>query len=137
MALTITAANVLPATGYQHVGSYVAGENLTPFVPVYVNSSDGKVYKCDANDNTKLVMVGVTMNTATLGQKVVVGAGKIDVGAILTKGLYYVVSATAGLVMETADLVEDDYIVQVGFAMTTSIMNVIPVNWGVQTPAAP
>lgn len=135
MALSITAGSVLPASGYIRAGTYVAGESLTPFMPVYVSTSDGKVYKCDANDATKLAMIGVTMHTATTGQKVVIGAGIITVGAIVTVGKYYVCSPTAGSVMEVTDLANGDYVVQVGMGMTSTTIKVVPVNWGVVTPA--
>lgn len=139
-ALSIVAASVVPATGYEDVGEYIAGEAVTPFMPVYQSTettafANGVVYKCDSNvaSNAKGAILGVTMATAAIGQPVPIGKGKITVGSIAAAGLLYHVANTAsGEVIPSADLASGDYVVQVGIGISSTVIDVQPKNWGIQ-----
>lgn len=140
-ALSITAASVVPATGYDEVGVFIAGEALTPFMPVYrsgdttVPGTSGVVAKCDSNfaANAKGGIIGVTMATAAAGQPIVIGKGKITVGSIATTGsLYYVANTASGEVIPSGDLASGDYVIQVGIGQSTTVIDVQPKNWGIQ-----
>lgn len=130
--LSITDSAILPdSTGYEDVGTYVAGEAITPGLPIYLDSSN-VAYIADANAVAKIGVIGLSMNTAATGQKVAVGKGRIAFGAIITAGVIYTLSNAVGGIRPCTDAASSgDYAVEIGCGASTTVMIVQPKSWGV------
>lgn len=130
--LVITAANVVPgATAKTRAGT--AGAAVTPGQPLY-EAADGKWYPADCDSATAAARspLGLALNTAAAGQPVdVVRGGPVILGAVLTAGVGYYLSATAGGICPVADLASGDYPVFLGFAISASVLDVTIVEAGV------
>jgi hypothetical protein len=111
----------------------IAGATVTAGQPVYRDGSDsGKLKPADANASAAAsAAIGIAMHGALSGQnlRVCVG-GEINMGAILTAGIIYVVGATAGEINPAGDLTSGWYTNILGWARTTSIFRVKPINTG-------
>lgn len=119
--LTITAANVIPVTGYTYIDG-VAGETVTRGMVVYLKAADSRYWKSQ-HDGTaaESTAVGVALNDAGAGQPIrIMTSGSLGLGAILTVGVVYCVGATAGSICVDADVGSADYKTIVGVASTTS-----------------
>ena len=94
--------------------SGIAGEAITAGQPVYISSTDGKLYRADADDTAaKAAAVGIATSTAERAGGIISYAppgANIDVGATTTQGEVYCVSAAVGAIAPVADLVTDDYV---------------------------
>lgn len=119
--LTITAANVVPATGYQFTDG-VAGETITRGQTVYLKASDSRWWKSQADGTSaESTVIGIALQDAGAGQPLrVQTGGDLGVGAILTVGQVYVVSATAGGIAPYSDLASTNYVSILGVASSTS-----------------
>lgn len=121
--LSQTAANVaLGGSGVQ-VKVVQVGEGVTQGQPGYL-STDGKYYQADANlsaTTARAVCIFLTP-ASTDGYAVIVDGGgrTINLGATLTVGETYVVSATKGAICPIADLTTGDYPCIIGTAISTS-----------------
>jgi len=119
--ITVTATEVELVSG--NAASYTAGETITAGMPLYLSSwTDNRVYKADNNtgDSRKVELVGIALHAATAGQPIIVQtSGVIDIGATLTLGETYVVSATAGGIAPIADL-SSSYVSHIGIATDTT-----------------
>lgn len=127
--VTITDANTSPSVTTGFVVATVPvqiGEAVTTkMTPLYFNSADSKYYKCDSTDSAKYKAVAFSWDTGSTDDYIiVVTAGKVELGAILTKGRTYVVSSTAGLIMLDSSLTTNDYSYRVGTADSTSVLNI-------------
>jgi hypothetical protein len=134
--LTITAANVVPVTGYGF-SDMIAGEAVTRGQPVYENAADSdKAYVADANTLAKITVKGIALNDAAASQPVrVLISGSLGFGAILTVGKIYCNSATAGSICPSADLTTGDYVSILGVATTTGNLKVQILNSSALIPA--
>lgn len=104
--LTITASSVVASSGAV-TSTGTAGATITAGQPLYMDSSDSNKLKlADANaSSATATCVGVSLHAALSGQPITyITAGSYTVGASLTAGLVYVVSATAGGIAPAADL---------------------------------
>lgn len=80
-----------------------AGEALSARDACYISTSNGKVYKCDADDETKIEFVGFAQEAATTNGAVnLVHNGHLGGFSSLTIGAAYYLSGTAGAITETA-----------------------------------
>lgn len=105
-----------------------AGATVTAGQPVYVDAADGNSLKpADANASaTTAAAVGIALHAALDGQPLeYITAGPLALGAILTQGLWYVVSATAGGICPTADLASTHFSTLLGYAHSTSVLVVV------------
>lgn len=120
--LSQTPANV--KSGTNAVTSLVtAGEAITQGQPVYLSTADGKWYKADANDSAKYNATGVALTPASTNEQFVVQTGgQMNLGATLTTGSVYVVSATAGAIAPVADITTGWYPCIVGISISTSVV---------------
>lgn len=107
----------------------IAGETITAGQALYLNSTDGKVYKADADDAsiTKAVVVGIAMNGAAAGQPVSYQmGGDVNFGsAIFTVGLIYTLSTTPGGICPSVDITTSPTgksMVVLGVARSTSVL---------------
>lgn len=130
--LAITAASIVAGTvsGFNPIVQVTsAGEALTQGQAVYRLSSDGKLYRADANaSSTAAAAVGVMMNAALTDQPAqYMSSGPLQFGGILTRGTWYVCSTTAGGICPTSDLASGSYSSLLGYAYSTMTM-VVGVN---------
>jgi len=133
--LSQTAANV--ALGSQSTRTRVvqAGEAITQGQPLYLKASDGKYYKADANLSAEAAKgVGIAMTPASTNGYLVMqegSGGSVNLGATLTVGETYTVSATAGAICPIADLTTGDYPCILGIATTTALIQTLFAYTGV------
>lgn len=96
-----------------------AGEALSVRDAVYISSSDGKAYKCDADDATKVRFAGFAQEAAALNAAVnVICYGPATGFSGLTIGARYFVSGTAGSITATAPAI----VRVVGIAVSASVI---------------
>jgi len=99
----------------------VAGENLTANDAVYISTSDGKAYKCDADDATKTRFAGFVQETVLMNANATIRCHGIMRGFVgLTAGAKYYLSGTAGAISSSAGTYE----VGVGIALTTTVIRI-------------
>lgn len=125
--LTITPANITEGviTGQSLItAATLAGESITAGQSVYKLSSDGKLYRADANaSSTAAAAVGVAMHAALTNQPLKYAqSGPLNFGAILTAGSWYVQSTTAGGIAAMSDLASGAYSTLIGYGYTTGTM---------------
>lgn len=134
--LTITAANVV-ASSTAKVEHGTAGATITAGKVVYLDTAaTGKWKLADADEDTAIergsAKVGVALNGASDGQPVTVALeGDITIGATMTAGSAYYLSATPGGICPVADLATGDYYTLLGSAKSTSVLALKPQYTGV------
>jgi hypothetical protein len=120
--LSQTAASVsLTNAGGARVEQGVAGEAITQGQPVYLLSTDSKHYQCDADlTAVEAACVGIALTPAATDEYFLIAktGSTIDLGATLTVGQTYVVSATKGAVAPIGDLTTGAYPTILGVATT-------------------
>ena len=126
--LTITAANVL-AGANSVVESGVAGATITQGNTLYFDTTTNKWKLADNDDATVLVRMsgkgGIALNAASDGQPLsVLRAGNVVIGATLTAGTAYYLSANPGKICPVGDLVTGKTVVLIGIATSTTNLNV-------------
>lgn len=131
-ALTITAANItlISAPSGGVLDGQLAAGVTTPGQSIYLADAgnwglaqgDGTDVEAGAND------LGLSLSGASVaGQRISVArAGCIvGFGAILTKGLFYIIGDTAGAIYPSADAGSGDKVTLIGQAISTSQMLLI------------
>ncbi len=121
--LTITAANVGAVTGYRSV-PVIYGAAVAHGEPVYKKSSDSKYYPADAATNPEAIGIALTPGFAADDVGIILTAGPLYLGAILTAGEHYVVSATAGKIAPRGDLIATNTLTSLGIALSTTVLDV-------------
>lgn len=130
--LTITATSVVPQPGAT-IRSATAAAAITAGQILYLNSS-GLAALADANASASSEVVGMAVCNAAAGQTVsYISAGPCAMGTILTAGVIYVLSSTAGGLCPAADLGSTEYTSIVGVATSTSVLSVKINNSGALT----
>lgn len=127
--IVITAASVLKGSdALTEQGT--AGETITAGQAVYLDSADGKLKLSDNNATGKKTVRGIALHGAANGQPLMIQrAGDITIGASVTAGSRYYLSATAGGIMPEADLASGMDVVLIGLARSASVLAV-----DIQTP---
>lgn len=124
--LTITASDVLEGSG-AGVGNGIAGATIAAGEVVYEDAADSaKLKLADANTSSATAAVkGIAINSAAAGQRVsYVKSGPTTLGAVLTVGKVYVLSATAGKIAPVADLASGWRTSILGVAKSTTSLDV-------------
>lgn len=120
--LSITAANVKLISGPTE--QMTAGASLTAAQIVVEDASTNKAALADNDHATAALrsIRGLTLHAALTDQPVTVAknGAVVDLGAILTAGVEYYLSGTAGGICPRADVTTGDDPVRVGMALTTS-----------------
>lgn len=106
-------------------GIYLAGEDITAWQPVYINTSDYKLYKADATTDTKCLIYGFAYETKTTGNAIKVTLPwSINTSVSgLTQGSEYYLTNTAGTISTTPWT----NVTAIGYALTTTKILVYPV----------
>ncbi len=118
--LTVTATSVVTVSGT--VSSKTAGETIAAGEAVYVKSTDGKLWKMQADGTAEESGVGVEFGIALSGGAVNQPVffqidGSLTLGGATTaKTTAYVLSALAGKICPQADLVSTNKITYLGYA---------------------
>lgn len=131
--LTITAANVVPAAT-AIFDRQNAGATITAGQSLYSDATDSNKMKlADANASASTAAaIGISVHAALAGQPIsYITGGDLGLGAILTAGLIYVVSATAGAIAPAADLASGWYTTILGYATSTSNLRMALKSTGV------
>lgn len=125
--ITVTAANV-GVKGAAQLEVVQVGEAVTQGQPGYQLASDLKYYKADANASAASAAAkGVFLTAAALdGYAVLARSGSINLGATLTVGESYFVSATAGGIAPAGDVTTGWYPRFLGQAISTSELTLAP-----------
>lgn len=135
--LTITVASVLPPVSNSQAESGIAGEALLRG-QVAVLKADNKWWKAGATSaelagnaegstRIRIVLGDVAANQTVLLLK---PGQKYTVGATLSLGKLYVISATSGLICLNTDLVTGNYFTPLGYPASTTELNFNPDSTG-------
>ena len=133
--LVITASAVLAGSNaIKEAGT--AGATITAGQVVYKDADDGKYKLADADAATaeERTARGIALNGASDGQPLtVIRSGDLTMNAVLTAGVDYYLSPTAGGICPQADLLTGDYVVALGYAESTTVLAVQIQYTGVAT----
>lgn len=135
--LSITPADVISQSGSVRENG-TGGATITAGNVVYKDSADSEYKLADADSTTAALRSprGIALNGCADGQPLQIHReGDINLGAVLTEGVSYYLSATAGGICPYDDLVAGDYPVFIGIAKSTSILSVKFAESGVELPA--
>lgn len=122
--ITVTPANVVAGTNAtRDIGT--AGETIVAGKAVFLNATTNKWMLSDNNGTGTRQVNGIALNGASLNQPVsVLKAGDVTIGAALTAGLDYWLSATAGGICPRADLATGMDTILIGIAKNTTVLGV-------------
>ena len=123
--LVITATSVVAGSGASTTNG-AAGETITAGQAVY-KAASGLWLKADNNAGTEIARQaqGIALNGAAINQPVrVLTGGLLTLGATMTAGVAYYLSDTPGGICPVADVGAAEYVVQIGIATTTAIIDV-------------
>jgi hypothetical protein len=131
--LAITATLVIPSAGAGIKTKQVIGETLTTGELVYIKPADKKCWLALCGGNSDQINVaGVTLNGGSAGQQLQYQyTGDVTIGATLTIGVEYYLSAAAGKICPRADLVSGNNVIRVGFGKTAAVLTLDIKNMGV------
>lgn len=111
--LSITSTSVVPGSN-AIIRDAVAGAAITAGQVVYKSASDGKLYLADADSGTAAIRdaVGIAINSGAAGARVnyVIEDDDLTIGATVSNGAVYVLSATAGGLAPLADATTGWYV---------------------------
>jgi hypothetical protein len=110
----------------------IAGVDLVAGDAVYQDNTDGKLKKATANTAVGSQLAGYVVNSATTGNPAIVAlpGAVVTFNAVLTKGVTYYLSATAGKTAPFADLTSGKYVTLACAALSTTQAQVLsnPLN---------
>lgn len=132
--LSITDTSVVPDTGFKAV-SIVLGEAGTAGMPVYRLTSDQKAYKAECDNADHDDVAGILLANGGAGQVVpMMYDGDLTIGAAVTMGGLYLLSATAGKIMPASDLASTNYLTVLFFAISATKVRLMLRTTGLQKP---
>lgn len=135
--VSITSANVKPASELVKTKAVTLGETLVAGDYVYYKTSDQRYWKSDSDAADTANARGVILVGGSAGEiGTIAEQGPITYGAVLTAGTVYVLSSNAGKICAISDgnHATGDYITIVGVASSTSVMTFRPYVSGVAKP---
>jgi hypothetical protein len=125
--LSITATSVLAGTGHVKENG-TAGAAVTAGQAVYKDASDAGKFKladCDSATAAVRSPYGIALHASASGQPLtVLKSGPVTIGATVTAGVAYYLSATPGGICPVADLATGDYPVILGIATSASVIEI-------------
>lgn len=135
-ALTITVANIIPASGYSAESAYVAGATITRGQAVYLDAATNTWKLANAITSAATAGsagLGISLSDVVSGQPMLVMiSGTLAFGAILTNGGVYIAGGTAaGDIAPVADLTTTWRLSILGVANGTSNMIIRPWATGI------
>lgn len=136
--LSITAANIaFDATSPTSVALNKrgqVGEAVTEIMPVYFDSASTNKYKKATNaTSAESQVTHLTYDAGSTDDYVALfNGGQLNIGATLVAGTTYYLSDTAGKIVPLTGLASGDYVVRIGYAISTSIFVVDIKVYGTQ-----
>ena len=131
--ISITATSVLAAAdAITEAG--VLGAAATAGQVLYKDTSDGSWKLADNNGATAAIRTpqGIALNGGASGQPIkVLKSGNITLNEVLTAGVAYYLSDTAGGICAVADLSSGEYPSVIGIATSTTVLKVNITSSGV------
>jgi hypothetical protein len=134
--LVITATNVAMGSD-ANITTGKAGATVTAGQAVYKDPTTGKYLLSDANSATAAArnVDGIALNGGANNQPLTVQtSGPVTIGATVSVGVAYYLSNTPGGICPVADLASGSYPVLIGFATSSSVINVDIEKAGVALP---
>lgn len=130
--LSQTAANVVAQAGARINKSYKYGGTVTAGMPIYIDAADGKAKAADNNVTAALANAPfLALNSGSDNQPAdLLEDGDVNIGATLTVGETYIVSATAGAIAPVAD-VSTGFVTVLGVAISASLLRFKPIVSGI------
>ena len=125
--LSITATSVVAGGGAKTVEG-IAGAAITAGQVLYLDSTTNTYKLADNNSATAAARSpdGIALNGAATGQPVeVLTRGRVTIGATMTAGVAYYLSATAGGICPVADLTTGHYPTILGISVSTTVLDVL------------
>jgi len=132
--LSQTAANVKIGSQDTPTRLVQYGEAVTQGQPLYRNTTDGKYYRCDANDTAaKAVVAAIALTPGGVDEwglaalpSNVPSRSLVNLGATLAVGTHYGVSATVGAIAPIADIISTQFPAVIGVAVSASLLDFQP-----------
>jgi len=133
--LTITAANVGISGTTTRIKSVIVSESVTQGQSVYYDTATNKYTRALSGDVVaKADAKGIVLTPAGIdGQCVIAIGGLVNLGATLSVGEIYVVSATVGLIAPIGDLTTGHFVTILGVAASASDLDLSIVASAVAT----
>ena len=122
--LSITAASCVPASGAP-VEWGVSGATITAGKAIYLDTATNTWKLADNNDATAAVRqaTAIALTGSSSSQPLAyMRSGSLTLGATMTAGTAYYLSATAGGICPVADLASGQYPQVVGIATSTTVL---------------
>lgn len=122
--ISVTATAVVPGSDAVTENG-IAGETITAGQAVYRDLSTGKYMKADNNSATAAARQarGIALNGASNNQPMTIQtAGDLTFNAVLTAGIVYYLSDTAGGICPVADVGGGEYVCTLGIAKSTTVL---------------
>lgn len=120
--LSITASAVKLISGPSE--TLKAGAALTAGQVAYREGATGAAKLADNDSATSEVrgIYGMALHGAAIDQPIILAknGAVVDLGAILTAGVDYYLSGTAGAICPRADVTSGDDVIRIGIALTTA-----------------
>lgn len=122
--ISVTPGNVVAGSNATR-DTGTAGETITAGKAVFLNTATNRWMLSDNNGTGTRTVRGIALNGASANQPVaVLKDGDITIGATLTAGTDYWLSATAGGICPRADLDVGMDTVQIGVAKSATVLAV-------------
>lgn len=128
----ITDVRITSDTTYSKV---TYGATIAPGDTLYLDTTDNEYKLADANGSaTTATVAGIALTEGVDGGfgLMATGGSIYLVGATLSVGQAYVLSATAGNIAPESDLIANDYVSHLGYATTANILQLSIKNTGAQ-----
>lgn len=132
--LSPSAANVAPVKAGQLLNVVTVGEAVSHGDVGRFNSIDNRYYLADCTSEENAKAKGFFLSSASAGGVAIWMEGDISLGAIMTIGTSYFLSATPGKICLESDLVTGNFKTTLGIASSTSVLPLKINASGVQKP---
>ena len=122
--LVITTANLELNNSRSRPSTVQAGSAVTIGQPVYLDTAVGKYSPADADAEATAAVAGIAITSADAdGYFSMLSTTDLILGATLVTGDAYYLSTTAGSICSHSDLGSGDYVTLIGFAASTTVLN--------------
>jgi hypothetical protein len=129
--LVVTATSVVKYAGAKTANGW-AGETIIAGQTLYLDSTTGLLKKADDTTAAKATVVGIALNGGAINQPIAyLTGGGLNPGAAVTVGLAYGITDTAGGIALISERGSGDFNTFLGFATTTSRIEVNIIKAGV------
>ena len=137
--VSITAANVFPQSPSIGISTGICGESVAQGDVLYLKPADSLWWKADNSTLEKAGGIDSSslkwcLSAGVAGQPVsLLAPGNfITLGAVLTKGIPYILSGTGGKIDLVSTLASGNFLVVMGYAASSSSFFFNPMKTGIQ-----